>query len=286
MAGFALGSAASAATSHPLGFQLYTIRKILPQHARQALERLAQIGYREMESIRASNAVVLPLAKEFGIQAVSLHVDTPLVTGNWDAWKTDFPHGRPTGLTWEKAVDDAAEAGFRYVVIAYLMPGERGSLDTFRRFADQFNQAAETAHKAGLQFCYHHHAFEFGPREGSRAIDVLLERLDANLVKIEMDVFWVSVAGNDPVELLGKWKGRVALVHLKDKAPGLKTHYSEELSANAFREVGLGVIDFSKVLRAAHDAGVEHYFVEQDEVAEDPVESLRYSYHTVESLKF
>jgi sugar phosphate isomerase/epimerase len=98
--------------------------------------------------------------------------------------------------------------------------------------------------------------------------------------------FGVSVAGQDPVQLLEKWKGRVALIHLKDKAPGLKTHYAESLSPNAFREVGLGVLDFAKIIPAARAAGVQHFFVEQDEVAEDPVESLRQSYRAVEALKF
>jgi len=285
LTGLAAGSALSGATKQPLGFQLYTIRKVLPAQAREALERVAHTGYREIESIRSFNPVVLPLCKEFGIQAVSCHYDTPLVTGNFDAWKSEFPRG-PEGFTWDKAVDDAAAAGVKYMVIAYLQPAERGSLDTFRRYADQFNKAGEATRKAGMQFCYHHHAFEFGPKEGSRAIDVFLERFDPKLVKFEMDVFWVSVAGQDPVELLGKWKGRVALIHLKDKAPGLKTHFAENLSPNAFREVGLGVLDFSKILAAAREAGVQHYFVEQDEMAEDPVDSLAYSYGTLEKLKF
>lgn len=285
MTGLAAGSALSAATKQPLGFQLYTIRTVLPDHAREALERVARAGYREIETSRAFNPLVLPLCKEFGIKVVSCHYDTPLVTGNWDAWKSDFPHG-PAGWTWDKAVDEAAAAGMKYMAIAYLQPAERGSLDTFRRYADQFNKAGEATRKAGMQFCYHHHAFEFGPREGSRAIDIFLERFDPKLVKFEMDVFWVSVAGQDPVDLLGKWKGRVALMHLKDKAPGLKTHYMEELSPNAFREVGYGVVDFAKILPAARAAGVEHYFVEQDEMAEDPVESLAYSLRTLERLGF
>jgi len=285
LTGLAVTPALSAATRRPLGFQLYTVRKLIPDHANETLQHIAQIGYREIESIRANNAVVLPLCKEFGLHAVSVHVDTPLVTGNWDAWKGAYPQGPPEGLTWQKAVDDAAAAGFQYVVIAYLMPAERGSLDTFRRYADQFNQAGEAVHKAGMQLCYHHHAFEFGPKEGSRPIDVFIERLDPKLVKFEMDVFWVSVGGQDPVALLRQWKGRVALIHLKDKAPGLKTHYAENLSPNAFREVGLGILDFKTILAAAEDAGVQHYFVEQDEVAEDPVESLRTSYRTLEGLK-
>ena len=286
LTGLAAGSALSGATQRPLGFQLYTVRRLIPAHARETLQRVAEIGYREIETSRADNAVVLPLCKEFGLHAVSTHVDTPLVTGNWDAWKMAFPQGVPAGLTLEKTVDDAAAAGFQYVVVAYLMPAERGSLDTFRRYADQFNKAGETVQKAGMQFCYHHHAFEFGPKEGSRPIDVFLERFDPKLVKFETDVFWASVAGQDPVELLHQWKGRVALMHLKDKAPGVKTHYAENLPASAFREVGFGVLDFKRILAAAPEAGVQHYFVEQDEVAEDPVESLRASYRTLEALKF
>jgi sugar phosphate isomerase/epimerase len=286
LTGLAAAPALSAATRRPLGFQLYTVRNLIPAHARETLQRLAEIGYREAEVLQDSNRVVIPLCKEFGVQAVSGHFATPLVTGNFEAWKGAFPQGPPDGLTWQKAVDEAAEAGLKYMVIAYLMPAERGSLDQFRRYADQFNKAGEAARKSGMQFCYHHHAFEFGPREGSRAIDIFLERLDPNLVKFEMDVFWVSVAGQDPVALLKQWKGRVALMHLKDKAPGLKTHFSEDLSPNAFREVGLGVLDFSKILQAARDAGVQHYFVEQDQVAEDPVESLRYSLETAERLRF
>ena len=96
LTGLTAGSVLSAATKEPLGFQLYTIRKVLPGHAREALQRLAHIGYREIESIRSFNPVVLPLCKEFGIQTVSCHYDTPLVTGNFDAWKSDFPQGRPT----------------------------------------------------------------------------------------------------------------------------------------------------------------------------------------------
>jgi sugar phosphate isomerase/epimerase len=286
LTGLAGAPAFSAATKKPLGFQLYTVRQLIPDQARETLQRVAQIGYREIEGSRAFNAVVWPLCKEFGLQPVSAHYETPLITGNFDAWKDEFMAGRPTGLTWEKAVDEAARAGLQYVVIPYLTPAERGSLDVFRRYADQFNQAGEPVRKAGMQLCYHHHAFEFGPKEGSRPIDIFLERLDPNLVKFEMDVFWVSVGGQDPVELLRQWKGRVALIHLKDKAPGLKTHYSEDLSPNAYREVGLGVLDFKKILAAAYDAGVQHYFVEQDETAEDPVESLHQSYRTLEALKF
>jgi len=267
----AAGTVRPAVTKQPLGFQLYTIRKILKDHAAEALERLASAGYKTIESMHADNALVLPLCKQFGLQPVSCHFDTALVAGDHNAY--------------EKAVDEAAAAGFKYLV-TYLLLAERCSLDTFRRYADKFNHAAEATHKAGMQFCYHHHAYEFGSTEGSRPIDVFLDRFDPKLVKLETDVFWASVAGQDPAELIREWKGRVVLIHLKDKAPGLKTRYAEDLSPNAFREIGLGVLDFPTILAAAREAGIEHYFVEQDEVADDPVDSLTYSLHTLEKLRF
>jgi sugar phosphate isomerase/epimerase len=265
LTGLAAVPALSAATRQALGFQVYTVRNLIPDHARETLQRVAAIGYREAEVIQDSNSVVLPLCKEFGIQAVSGHFATPLVTGNFDAWKSQFQHGAPAEMTWQKAVDDAAQAGIKFMVIAYLMPAERGPLDQFRRYADQFNKAGEATHKAGMQFCYHHHAFEFGPKEGSRPIDIFLERLDPSLVKFEMDVFWVSVAGQDPVALLKQWKGRVALMHLKDKLKGAPQSFSEGVPKETFVEVGSGALDFPAILKAAREAGVQHYFVEQDQ---------------------
>ena len=98
----AVAPAISAATRHPLGFQVYTVRNLIPSHARETLRRIAAIGYREAEVVQESNSIVLPLCKEFGIQAISGHFATPLVTGNFDAWKTEFPTGASAGLTWQK----------------------------------------------------------------------------------------------------------------------------------------------------------------------------------------
>ena len=101
-----------------------------------------------------------------------------------------------------------------------------------------------------------------------------------------MDLFWVCVAGNDPVEMLHKMKGRVPLVHLKDKAEGTPVLYKESVEKTAFKEVGSGVLDWKKVLVAAASAGVQHYFVEQDQTPGDPIESLKKSYQYLSTLKF
>src|SRR5262249_1334478 len=101
-----------------------------------------------------------------------------------------------------------------------------------------------------------------------------------------MDAFWVSVAGHDPVEMLGKLKGRVPLIHLKDKAEGTPVMYKESVARTAFKEVGNGVIDWSKVLKAAGPGGVKHYFVEEDQEPGDPVESLQQSHAYLSKLSF
>jgi sugar phosphate isomerase/epimerase len=146
------------------------------------------------------------------------------------------------------------------------------------------NHAGELCRKAGLQFAYHNHAFEFGSIDGARPIDIFRERLDRSLVALEMDVFWVSVAGNDPLEMMRQWQGRVGLLHLKDKQKGTPVQYSETVAPAAFQEVGSGVLDFPAILKAAPAAGVKHYFVEQDQTAGDPLDSLRKSFDYIQSI--
>lgn len=270
-----LATFAAAKTKKPLGFQLYTIRSLMPGNARPALEALAKAGYREIETLRALHPVVLPLCKEFGLKPVSGHFETGLVTGNEKAW---FPQGRPYG--WEKAIEEAKKAELSYMVIPYVRPDERGGPDVYKKMAADLNRAGEQCNKAGLRLCYHHHAFEFGPAGGPggpRPIDILLNETDAANLALEMDVFWVAIAGEDPVAWMKKLKGRVPLLHLKDRAPGAPKQFAENLSPNAFREVGYGTLDIKAILAAAPGAGVRHYLVEQDQVAGDPVESLKAS---------
>jgi sugar phosphate isomerase/epimerase len=97
---------------------------------------------------------------------------------------------------------------------------------------------------------------------------------------LEMDIFWVTVAGHNPIDLLKTYAGRVPLLHLKDKAQGVPTQpqYNEKVPHETFKEIGNGSINIPAVLKAADAAGVKHYFVEQDQTPGDPLESLRQSY--------
>lgn len=271
-----LGAAALAAPrSMNFGAQLYTLRRVLPDAAAAALQRLAAAGYKEVEILRSDLARLRPLLAAYGLACPSAHIETPIVTGNWDVWRKVAGAAFPAPLTAEAVAADLQAAGVRYAVIAYLLPGDE------RRdpaaFAGRMNRAGEVFRKAGIQLVYHHHAFEFDPAPGRRAFDVLFERFDPKLVAWQCDVFWASVAGEDPARLLAKLKGRVPLVHLKDKLATLPRGFSENVGKDAFREVGSGAIDFRAVLDAARAAGVRHFFVEQDETEGDPVVSLERS---------
>jgi sugar phosphate isomerase/epimerase len=112
---------------------------------------------------------------------------------------------------------------------------------------------------------------------------MLLEETDPKLVMLEMDIFWVSVAGHDPVQALNTHKGRVPLLHLKDKATGTPVQFNENVPKTAFKEVGSGSIDIPAVLEAADAAGVRNYFVEQDQTTGDPIISLRKSFEYLKS---
>jgi len=267
--------------THPLGAELYTVRNILPTAAEPTLKSIAEIGYREVETDHATLPRIAPILKTYGLKPVSCHFETPLITGNWKIWKTLTNQG----ATWSQAIDDAKKFGVEYMVMPYIRPEERGDLEYYKQLADKMNTAGMQSRAAGLTFCYHNHCFEFRGERGQRPIDVLLERLDRKAVGLELDVFWVSVGGNDPVEMLKQNAGRIPLVHLKDKAKGTPVLYEEgKVTPQTFKEVGSGVLDFPAILKAAEAAGTKHYFVEQDQTPGDPVASLRQSYEYLRSL--
>ncbi len=269
-----------AAAPRIVGVQLYTVRGILMKDSDRVLKAIADIGYKEIEGANRADLIALaPKIEQLGMKPVSCHVETPLITGDWD--KYNYTKQVPL----EEAIESLKKIGVQYFTMAYIQPQARGTdLDFYRRTADQMNHAAELCHKAGLQFAYHNHAFEFAGAKGQRPIDVFHERLDKKLVALELDVFWVSVAGNDPLEMMKLWKGRVALLHLKDKAKDLPVQYKEGVPNAAFREVGNGSLDFAAILKAAPGAGVKHYFVEQDQTPGDPIESLRKSFEYLKTL--
>jgi sugar phosphate isomerase/epimerase len=132
--------------------------------------------------------------------------------------------------------------------------------------------AAEACKKAGIQFCYHNHDFEFKDMGGQHGYDVLLKETDPGLVKFELDLYWASFAGKDPVEIFRQHPGRFPLWHVKDM---------DNTPKKFFTEVGNGVIDFKAIFAHARESGMKHYFVEQDICPGSPFESIKKSFQYI-----
>jgi sugar phosphate isomerase/epimerase len=279
-------ASAFANTPHAVGVQLYTVRDMVGKRPLETLQAIAEMGYREVEMLRSQVAPLAPYLKTVGLQPVSLHFETPLITGNWKAWQhADMPPIE-SGVTFEGSLAQARDYGFQYMVFNYLAPEERLGLDFYRALADKLNAAGQKCRMAGLRFCYHNHDFEFEPKPGGRPIDTLIEHLDKGLVGLEVDTFWVSMAGSNAEEFLRRNAGRVEMVHLKDMAPGTPIHYDIATVPNStFRELGNGDLPLREILLTASQSGVKHYFVEQD-FSPDPLGSLRQSYAYLKKAGF
>jgi sugar phosphate isomerase/epimerase len=265
---------AFAASLSTVGVQLYTVCFILEKEPPAAtLKAIDEIGYREAEATSATLDKIWPDLKQTRLKPVSIHIDNAL-----------FKPENKDKLS--STIADAKSKGFSYAVYPYVPPPMRHGADTFKELADTLNRVGAECKKAGLKLCYHNHAFEYQQFGSQSGLEIMMDALDKNLAGLELDVFWASVGGHDPAELLKKYAGRVDLLHIKDKAEGTPVQYNETVPKTAFKEAGKGVLDWPKILKAAHEAGVKHYFVEQDQTPGNPVDSLRISYQYLHGLKF
>lgn len=261
------GAAAAAARTIPrVGLQLYTVRDAMQRDVPGTLRRVAAIGYREVEFAGYFDhpaAEIRKFVADAGLTAPSAHI--PL-TASDDVWK--------------RAVDDAVTVGHEFVTIPWLPEDQRRSAADYRQLATRLNALARVAHDAGLEFAYHNHDFEFAdvPGLGAKPYDYLLGNTDPALVKYELDLYWITKSGNDPMDYFRRYPTRFAMFHVKDATPAPE---------RAMAPVGQGSIDFAAIFADAARRGepIEHYFVEHDSPA-DPFASITTSFGTLSHLTF
>ncbi len=269
-----------------IGLQLYTVRDLLVSEPMKALATIQQLGYKQVELFNAETMPkMMPPLKELGLAVNSMHFASAFVTRNWEIAEALGAKRPPASFTMDTVIENAQKYGLKFLVFPYLQPAEHDSLDKIRKLAQRLNKAGEKCKAAGIQLCYHNHAFEFEPIEGTTIFEVLAAETDPELLKFEIDTFWVSVAGLDPVEFIKKNQDRVSLLHIKDKKEGTPVIYNErEVKPDTFKELGNGSMDIKAILSTAEEIGVTHCFVEQDQ-SPDPLNSIKESINYLKGLK-
>jgi sugar phosphate isomerase/epimerase len=256
-----------------IGLQLYTVRDAMAKDPAATLAKVAKVGYNSVEGATYTGSELFygmsgmdfsKLLKDNGLVMYSSHYRLGEDGGDKGTILND----------WNKAVDDAAGLGIKYMICAWLSPKERGTLDHYKQVGADLDKAGEVCKKAGIQLCYHNHDFEFIQENGKYPYETLLAVTDKELVKMEMDMYWVTKAKQDPIALINEHPGRFPLWHLKDM---------DNKPDQMFTEVGNGIIDFKNIFKHAGKAGLKYFFVEQDICPGDPFVSITESYNYIKT---
>ena len=242
-----------------IGLQLYSLRGEMGQDFEGTLDRLAELGFKEMEFagyFDKSPAAVRRILDGFGMTSPAAHIQLSAIRENL-----------------EREIETAATIGQKYIVVPSIPANER-SIDDYQRHADLLNRAGEACKTVGIQMAYHNHNFEFEEQAGKTGYNTLLNSTEPDLVTMEMDLFWIVDAGEDPIPYFEKHPGRFAMLHVKDRA-----------GDGSMVDVGRGVINFAELFSYADVAGFEHYFIEHDN-PDDGINSIAYSYNSLSRIRF
>ena len=259
------------------GLALYTVRDAMGEDARATLKAVADAGYKNIEAAGYSDgkfynmtpAEFKTYVKQLGLNPISTH------------------QGSVTLENADAMMADVKAAGFQYFVIPVPPMGlfkvdsetrTMGMTGGAENLANILTTLGKKAKKAGLKLLYHNHDFEYlKDTEGIVPIDYLLEHCDPKYVNFQMDLYWVTKAGADPVAYFNKYPKRFKIWHVKDMD-----------DQGRFAPVGKGQIDFARILANKELSGMKYYMVEQDRTFDDlkPLEAIKISHEGLKEIGF
>ena len=258
-----------------IGVQLYTVRDLMKSDFDGTIAKVAQVGYMEVEFAgyfdHTPQQVRATLDKN-ALTSPSCHLEYSLLAPD----------------KWPAQLESAKVIGQSCIVNPWIPEELRKTDDDWKRAADTFNRAGEESKKAGIQFAYHNHWFEFLPENGKLPYDTLLKLCDKNLVKMELDLCWITVAGADPLKYFDRYPGRFPLVHVKDvkTLPKITTGGPQNFGDTVdLTEVGSGIVDWKRIFAQSDKAVIKHYIVEHDH-PKVPLESIKTSYEYLSKLRW
>ncbi len=246
-----------------IGIQLYTLREELPKDVKGVIAKVAKAGYKEVETFGFDKKTGYwgLSSKEFSTLLKANGLSTP--SGHYGL-NEFFGSGKTDDL--KAYIDVAHVTGQSYIVVPSLAEQFIKTADDFKSVAEKMNKAAEICKGEGLKLGYHNHNFEWKPEGGTTFYQTILKYTDPALVHMEMDIYWVVRAGQNPVEILKNHPGRFFAVHVKDR---------DKTNTSINTEIGKGSIDFKTILPKAKAAGVKHFIMEQENFINiDPYASI------------
>lgn len=267
-------SAAVDRKSYGVGLQLYTVRDAMSADVPGTLKKISDMGYKNLELASYSEGKFYGFAPEefkkmvndLGMEAISSHAAV-----------------ESAGITVETAkimADAHAALGTKYCIQPWINDEDR-NIETYKRMIADWNKVGEIMKEVGIQFGYHNHNFEFANLDGIIPYyDIFMPEMDPSLITMELDLFWATKAGQDPVEMFNKYPGRFQLLHFKDMKTNQEPFYTVE--KDDICSVGAGVIDFKKIWEARKTAGAKLLFVEDDNQGEGkPFEAIETSINNI-----
>lgn len=265
-----------------IGVQLYSVRKPMADDFDGSLAKVAAAGYREVELAEFSyeNGEVRYFKR------TPKEVRAALDHHGLNAFSTHLNYQYLSPETFPKVLEASKVLEHKYIVCPWIEETDRKQPDAWKHACETFNRVGKESKDAGFEFGYHNHWFEFLPVEGKLPYDVLLENTDPKLVKMEMDLCWISAAKGDPVKYFERYPGRFPLVHVKDlkTMPHITTGGPQNFGDTAdLTEVGSGVIDWKRIFAHSDQAGIKYYIVEHDH-PNQPFDSITTSYNYLAKL--
>jgi sugar phosphate isomerase/epimerase len=259
------------------GVSLYTVRDSMGKDAKGTLKKVADVGYKHIEATDYLDGKFYGLSPEefkktlndLGMSPLSVHM------------------GSATLENIDKQIADAKAAGFKYFVAPVPPMGlfkydrETKSIsmsEDIDALVSILKTMGEKCKAAGLEFLYHNHGFEFEKNNnGIVPIEYMLENLDPKIVNFQIDLYWVTKVGADPVAFFKKYPGRFPIWHLKDMD-----------EQGRFAPVGTGTIDFKRIQKQRNKAGMKYYLVEQDQTFDgmEPLQAIQISHDALKKLGF
>lgn len=256
--------------SFGVGLQLYSIRDAMTADALGSLKKLSDMGFKNLELAGYADgkfynyapAEFKKIVTDLGMDIISSHAAV-----------------EAQGITTETAkimADAHAELGVKYCIQPWVNDEDR-TIETYKRMIGDWNKVGEIMKEVGIQFGYHNHNFEFANIDGIVPYyDIFMPEMDANLITMELDLFWATKAGQDPVAMFNKYPGRFQLLHLKDMSINNAPYF--DVIKDDICSVGAGLIDFKTILAAKETAGAKYTFVEDDNQGNGkPFEALEVS---------